>query len=193
LLPGLQQLQQCAAGYTLVAAAEAAAAGAAGAANVTSAMEGLGLAGGQQVCVCVEGGGEGVLRNAFLIVACCETHRPGIIRPVSLQSLLQHTCIKRLTPALCFEMSLLFPLQATQQLLDALDTWESFGGSGPTAKGARVYAGPYSLAPIPPRPIMVDTAADEIDYPEVSHRCAKRAQVQQSASTLSRLWRGWGS
>lgn len=49
LLPGLQRLQQSAAGYMLVAAAEAAAAGAAGAATVTSGMEGLALAGGQQV------------------------------------------------------------------------------------------------------------------------------------------------
>jgi hypothetical protein len=40
---------------------------------------------------------------------------------------------------------------------------------------------------------MVDTAADEIQYPEVSHRCGKRAQQVQPASTLSRLWRGWGS
>lgn len=79
----------------------------------------------------------------------------------------------------------------TAQLLDALDSWESFGGNGPTAKGARVYAGPYSLAPIAPRPIMVDTAADEIDYPDVSHRCTKR-QVQ-TQSTFSRIWRGWGS
>lgn len=129
LLPGLQGLQQSATGYMLVAAAEAAATGAAGAANVTSAMEGLGLAKGQQA--------------------------------------------------------------TTAQLLDALDSWESFGGSGPTAKGARVYAGPYSLAPIAPRPIMVDTAADEIDYPDVSHRCTKR-QVQ-TQSTFSRIWRGWGS
>lgn len=48
-MPGLQGLQQSATGYMLVAAAEAAATGAAGAANVTSAMEGLGLAKGQQV------------------------------------------------------------------------------------------------------------------------------------------------
>jgi hypothetical protein len=59
LLPGLQQLQQSAAGYTLVAAAEAAAAGAAGAATVTAGIEGLGLAGAQQVrvCMCVFIGG----------------------------------------------------------------------------------------------------------------------------------------
>lgn len=81
--------------------------------------------------------------------------------------------------------------QPTHQLLDALESWESFGGSGPTAKGARVYAGPYSLAPIAPRPIMVDTAADEIEYPSIAHRMTQRQVEQQS--TFSRLWRGWGS
>jgi hypothetical protein len=85
---------------------------------------------------------------------------------------------------------------ATHQLLDALDSWESFGGSGPTAKGARVYAGPYSLAPIAPRPIMVDTAADEIAYPDVTHRCPRKQQAAATstiAGVASRLWRGWGS
>jgi hypothetical protein len=89
---------------------------------------------------------------------------------------------------------------AHSTLLDALDSWESFGGSGPSAKGARLTGGPYALAAIPPRPIMVDTAADAIAYPDVSHR-AKRARKGQEegaagTGTFARLgaglWGGWG-
>lgn len=45
-------------------------------------------------------------------------------------------------------------------LPDAWDSWESFAGTG-SGKGARLYQGPYSLAPIRPRPIMLDSAAGE--------------------------------
>jgi hypothetical protein len=47
---------------------------------------------------------------------------------------------------------------AALYLPDALDAWESFAGSG-SGKGARLYQGPYALAAIRPRPIMLDSAA----------------------------------
>jgi hypothetical protein len=51
-------------------------------------------------------------------------------------------------------------LQASTALYlpDALDAWESFAGTG-SGKGARLYQGPYALAAIRPRPIMLDSAA----------------------------------
>jgi hypothetical protein len=95
--------------------------------------------------------------------------------------------------------------QQQTHLLDALDAWQSFGGVGPSAKGARLVGGPYALAAIAPRPIMVDTAADEVTYPDVSHRLSKRRRAEAEAAgggaagggALARLgaglWRGWGS
>uniref|UniRef100_A0A383WLW4 Signal recognition particle subunit SRP68 n=1 Tax=Tetradesmus obliquus TaxID=3088 RepID=A0A383WLW4_TETOB len=81
-------------------------------------------------------------------------------------------------------------------LPDALDAWESFGGSG-SGKGARLFQGPYALAAIRPRPIMLDSAAGEVDYPDVSHRVKRRKTAAAAAAgsatgTFARLFGGWG-
>ncbi|WIA32643.1 hypothetical protein OEZ86_003445 [Tetradesmus obliquus] len=78
-------------------------------------------------------------------------------------------------------------------LPDALDAWESFGGSG-SGKGARLFQGPYALAAIRPRPIMLDSAAGEVDYPDVSHRVKRRktAAAGSATGTFARLFGGWG-
>eukprot|EP00882_Tetradesmus_deserticola_P029105 GHRQ01032519.1.p2 GENE.GHRQ01032519.1~~GHRQ01032519.1.p2 ORF type:complete len:103 (+),score=41.40 GHRQ01032519.1:138-446(+) len=86
------------------------------------------------------------------------------------------------------------PRQASAALYlpDALDAWESFGGSG---KGARLYQGPYALAAIKPRPIMLDGAAGEVAYPDVSHRVKRRktaAAANTASGTFARFFGGWG-
>lgn len=80
-------------------------------------------------------------------------------------------------------------------LADAMDSWESFAGTGASGKGARFVSGPYSLAAIAPRPIMLDSAAGEIDYPDVSSRFKKRKVDKPAAATgtFARLFGGWGS
>jgi hypothetical protein len=63
-----------------------------------------------------------------------------------------------LTLLLLSLVQLLLQAPSALYLPDALDTWESFAGSG-SGKGARLYQGPYALAAIRPRPIMLDSAA----------------------------------
>jgi hypothetical protein len=57
-------------------------------------------------------------------------------------------------------------MQASSALYlpDAMDAWESFAGAG-NGKGARLYQGPYALAAIRPRPIMLDSAAGAVILP----------------------------
>jgi len=78
--------------------------------------------------------------------------------------------------------------QAATFLADDLQAWESFAGQG--GKGVRIYSAPYGFQSVPARPIMLDTAAYEVHYPDVGHRF-KRAAVQ-TQSTFAKLFGGWG-
>ncbi|KAF8071382.1 SRP68 [Scenedesmus sp. PABB004] len=79
-------------------------------------------------------------------------------------------------------------------LADALDAWTSFAGSG-SGRGAALVSGPYALRAIAPRPIMLDSAAAEVAYPDLGHRVKRRktAAAAGATGTLSRLFGGWGS
>lgn len=91
------------------------------------------------------------------------------------------------------------PPPAGASLLDALDTWTSFaGGDGGRCGGARLVSGPFSLLPVEPRPIMLDSAAGCIDYPDLGHRApgARRTAATAAAAAggmLGRMFGGWGT
>jgi signal recognition particle subunit SRP68 len=78
-----------------------------------------------------------------------------------------------------------------QFLLDNLDSWESFAGSGAGAGGARapprLLKPPYGFAAIPLRPIMLDTASNSLAYPSLEHRVRKAEKNTLLGSLFS--WR----
>jgi hypothetical protein len=82
-----------------------------------------------------------------------------------------------------------------QYLADNWGCWTSFAGVGDRGKGACLYRGPYPLQPIAPRPIMLDSAGGEVDYPDISHRLAKKQKrnTQAQGGTFARLFGGWGT
>jgi hypothetical protein len=84
------------------------------------------------------------------------------------------------------------PLQAaTGHLLDHLEAWESFAGTN--GKGAKLYAGPYALRPMAARPIMLDTAAAAVDYPDLTHRLKATPEAAGASGLVGRLFGAWGT
>jgi hypothetical protein len=94
---------------------------------------------------------------------------------------------------LCLSLPPPHPLQAAAAgyLLDHLEAWESFAGT--SGKGAKLYAGPYALRPMPARPIMLDTAAAAVDYPDLSHRMKAAEPAAGASGLVGRLFGAWGT
>lgn len=77
--------------------------------------------------------------------------------------------------------------QPTGYLIDHLDSCKSFAGE-PLGRQPRLFEAPYALELVATRPIMLDTAANAIQPPSLTHRL----KAKPAATTFSRLF-GWRS
>jgi len=82
------------------------------------------------------------------------------------------------------------PKEAAQRYMaDNLESWEAFVGSD--GKNIRLFKIPPPLYSIPVRPIVLDSASNHINTPNLKHRIPAQ---EATGSTLGRLWNltGWG-